>query len=367
MAAHRYWRINITAIAGGSLVELCEVQMATQQFGKNVCSGGTVLFSTQFDSSTHAAANAFDQNIWGDVDFWTSSGNVPQYIGYDLGLGNSADVQEINIWPTASTANRNPTAFDVQWSDDGSTWTTYWSRSGISWTTSPNTFQRFTNTTRTYSGSPYGTHAYWRMTSLANAANNIVTVAEMQYRATPGGSNEASGGTPSASTTFSGDPASSAFDANASTFWASGTSTPENWLQYQFASAVSVAEVTLQAESASPNRAPTVFAISFSDDGTTWTTAWEVTSVTTWTSGLTQTFTDPSYKLVSIRATQVVQEVIESYTNPTHVRSTQVVQEVIESYTNPTHFRCTQVVLEVLRTVDTTTGFSNAITSVFTS
>ena len=66
------------------------------------------------------------------------------------------------------------------------------------------------------------------------------------------------------------------------------------------------------------------------------------------------------------RSSQVVQEALESYTNPPNFRASQVTQEVLESYTNPPNFRVSQVVLEVLRTVaGSSTGISSAACSVF--
>jgi hypothetical protein len=58
----------------------------------------------------------------------------------------------------------------------------------------------------------------------------------------------------------------------------------------------------------------------------------------------------------SERATQVVQQALESYTNATNARATQVVQQALESYTNPTSARATQVVIQVLRSVVDASG-----------
>lgn len=58
---------------------------------------------------------------------------------------------------------------------------------------------------------------------------------------------------------------------------------------------------------------------------------------------------------VGARATGVVSEVLESYSDPTNLRVTGVVSEVLESYSNPTNLRVTGVVLEVLRSVASVT------------
>jgi hypothetical protein len=52
----------------------------------------------------------------------------------------------------------------------------------------------------------------------------------------------------------------------------------------------------------------------------------------------------------NVRATGVVQQVLETYSNLTNVRATGVNQSVLETYSDPTNVRATQVVLQVLRT-----------------
>jgi hypothetical protein len=51
------------------------------------------------------------------------------------------------------------------------------------------------------------------------------------------------------------------------------------------------------------------------------------------------------------RATQTVQQVLESYSNANTLRATQTVQQVLESYSNANAIRSTQTVIQVLRTV----------------
>ena len=49
------------------------------------------------------------------------------------------------------------------------------------------------------------------------------------------------------------------------------------------------------------------------------------------------------------RVTQIVEEALISYSNPTSLRVTQGVKEALISYSNPTSILASQVVIEVLR------------------
>jgi hypothetical protein len=131
--AHAYWRLSITAannwIAGVTKVGLAELQFREIPNGAaHAATGGTVLSTTA--ASGTAAADVFD----GDpATAFTSaadpSGGSPVLIGYHFTAPVS--VQEVYIQAIQTgfggTIGATPSLFDVQYSDDGTTWTTAFS------------------------------------------------------------------------------------------------------------------------------------------------------------------------------------------------------------------------------------------------
>ncbi|MBF0342339.1 MAG: discoidin domain-containing protein [Magnetococcales bacterium] len=114
--AHRYWRIYITESTSGSdmLVSLYEAEMLATGGSEDLCSGGTPLAS-------HASQDAyklFDDN---NSEYWNNgSPGVACWFGYDFGSGHAVEVGVIRILPRY--ASQCPSAFQCQWSDDGTTW-----------------------------------------------------------------------------------------------------------------------------------------------------------------------------------------------------------------------------------------------------
>jgi len=131
-------------------------------------------------------------------------------------------------------------------------------------------------------GDAFGPHTYWRIliNTVENGSNCFL--ATLEFRATIGGADQCfgSGGTPSVSSTFNGSGALP-FDNNIGTEWASGFVGPPHWVQYQFVSPVSVAQISMAYNHGGVNRAPLGWDVQYSDDGSSWTTAWSV-STTTW-------------------------------------------------------------------------------------
>jgi len=64
MAAHLHWRIRpITAVQnGGANFAFAEIEMRGSVGGADQCVGGAAIKSSQFDATTYAAVNAFDNN-----------------------------------------------------------------------------------------------------------------------------------------------------------------------------------------------------------------------------------------------------------------------------------------------------------------
>lgn len=133
---HRYWRQLVTA-TGSGLPVLAECGFMTTIGGSTVTSGGTALADSVFGS--FSAAQAFDANP--STDWATSSGGAGVgYIGYDFGSGNDQSIVECYIQASATFTNQAPAAVDLQFSDNGTSWTTLLSGTYGGW--SPGQVQR---------------------------------------------------------------------------------------------------------------------------------------------------------------------------------------------------------------------------------
>jgi len=137
------------------------------------------------------------------------------------------------------------------------------------------------------------THAWWQLNCTGNDGGNAYGLLQLQFRTSIGGGQAATGGTATASETFDG--AGGPYDlshalANTGLYSGVDASNPQ-FLRYHFASAVDIAQIMIQArnDGGEQDQAPDTFDVQYSDDGTTWTTKWSV-STSGWGSGETRTF-----------------------------------------------------------------------------
>lgn len=294
MAAHRYWRLNLTAVTNpGTDFALAEVKFCTAVAGASVTSGGTASASSIF-SGSFPASNAFDSNI---TTFWHSAGGTaPQWIKYDFGLGNDKDIIEVGIVPPSSRAHQQPVSFDVQWSDDNSTWTTAWSVA--------DTEYRYTSSTsaqgqveKRYTNPSVGGKTYWRIhVTNVDSSSDTFGVNEAGFALSISGATVTTGGIPLATSQFSTSftPAN-AYDASSGTRYASretlATAVTMGFplaLGYHWSTAQAVVEVIIENRSDGSlanegKQAPESFDLQSSTDGENWTTEWSKTGIT-WTS-----------------------------------------------------------------------------------
>lgn len=138
----------------------------------------------------------------------------------------------------------------------------------------------------TYTPPAVGSHRYWRVYVTAGESS-YVGFAEVQLL--KAGVNQATGGTASASSSYTGLPPSNAFDGSTSTEWANNSGFPA-WLAYDFGTPKSVDSVKLQARSFT-GQGPKTFKIQYSDDNSAWTDALTVASAPTWGSLEARTYT----------------------------------------------------------------------------
>ena len=144
------------------------------------------------------------------------------------------------------------------------------------------------------SGSGY---LYWcvQVVAVQGGTSTSCSIGEIEMRATPGGADQCTGGTASASSTFAPYVPANAFDNLGTTRWASQPSQPSRII-YLFPAPVNVGEVMIQAPDAG-NYASTQmvkdFNIQRSNDGTNWTTERVVTGETTMTASQQRTYSVP--------------------------------------------------------------------------
>ena len=123
-AGHVFWRVHITssAASGYDFSGIAEVEMRATVGGADQCSGGTAISDSQFDTSTYAQTNAFDNN---SATRWTSTDTAfPHWIRYQFASAVSVAQLSLQAPHITGEAPNSPRDFTLQWSDDGSAWTT---------------------------------------------------------------------------------------------------------------------------------------------------------------------------------------------------------------------------------------------------
>lgn len=128
---HRYWRLYITANSGGSAyTALRDLELIDG--GYDLTTG---LVANIDNSSTNSGGNGPSKHAFDDNDSlsWvTDSGVMPVWIGLDFKI--PANVTSFAMVPQTGSPERTPKDFSIQWSDDGSSWTTANSYTGeTSW------------------------------------------------------------------------------------------------------------------------------------------------------------------------------------------------------------------------------------------
>lgn len=122
MAAHRYWRLYITA--PGTWNSIGELELRDSIGGPDRTGSGTATASHYYDAS-YLPSNACDNNA---ATAWANSGGAPpEWWKYDFGVGNAYDIVEISLKTRAGKPLECPRAFQIQYSDNDSDWTTAWS------------------------------------------------------------------------------------------------------------------------------------------------------------------------------------------------------------------------------------------------
>lgn len=286
MAAHRYWRLTVTAVDGGTSVHIGEIEMRTTPGGPDVCSGGTASASASLAGTS--PAGAFDNHLY---TRWGMNVGAP-WIQYDFGAGNAQDIVEFCIIP-GSLLTQAPRNFTFAYSDDGSSFTTWGTYTNI---TGWGYGQRRTFNASGETATPAVPSAarYWRIFLTAVDGGTSPSLAELEFRLTAGGADQTGAGTAGPAGGWTTNP-TNAFDDNSATVWATNVGTLDvrnAFVMYDFGAGVTkaITEVGIQANGSTPNQSPKDFLIQRSMDGLGWETSMTLTGITGWTAGQVRYF-----------------------------------------------------------------------------
>lgn len=175
-------------------------------------------------------------------------------------------------------------------------------------------------------------HRYWRLALLA-CASNAYSMAECQFRSTPGAALLFSGGTATAAQTWTTYVPTYAADNNLGTVWSSNDNAAGQWWEYDYGagSSIDVAEVSITARNDNQyGQTPSSFSLQYSDDNATWVTLGTFSGIS-WSAGATQVFT---IGVTAMRVTQVGAEVWVAGVSPP-MRLTQLGAEVWVNIAQP--------------------------------
>lgn len=130
MTAHLYWRINVSANAGdASFLAIAEVEMRATAGDSDQCIGGNASASSSDPAAL--ASSAFDNDA--TTRWSTASGTRTGWLRYQF--PTPVDVAQYTIQAHPTTPARSPSAWALEYSDDGTSWTEVESRVGINtWT-----------------------------------------------------------------------------------------------------------------------------------------------------------------------------------------------------------------------------------------
>jgi hypothetical protein len=264
----RYWSINITAKTGTE-AGVSELEFA--QLGAAAHGGGTASATSSFGG--FPASNAIDGST--STSWVASSGALPQRLIIDF--GSPVDVNVVRVKGRSSTVY--PTTFTVDYSSNGSTWTTGWTVTGADDSSYADTALPYPDPACTA-----GLKPLWRINTTATESGTLA-VNEIEMRGTVSGADLTGAGRPWCQTTGFGLPVSNAFDNNTSTtYHASGGAS--GIIGYEFTDSVTVAELYIYPRSGTPAQAPKNFTLQYSADGVTWTTAMSPAAQTGWTASV---------------------------------------------------------------------------------
>lgn len=142
-ATYRYFKLDVTAVDGGSYVQVDELKLfvASTQYPVSAMTGNSapsplVASASSELSGNYAAWRAFDHAVLGGGFIWSNLSGTTGWLKIDLGSGNGIAITSFKL-TAGDTANRTPKNFTLQASNDDSSYSTLKSVTGATgWGTS---------------------------------------------------------------------------------------------------------------------------------------------------------------------------------------------------------------------------------------
>lgn len=119
---HLHWRILTHATGGGSQVGIQEIEFKNTSQGPDLTGTGTTTASSS--QSGQGPEGAFDNVISGAWFSDTGQAVDGQWIAYHF--PSAVSIRYVTVMGSQDYPDRSPTNFEIQYSDDGSAWTTAW-------------------------------------------------------------------------------------------------------------------------------------------------------------------------------------------------------------------------------------------------
>jgi hypothetical protein len=282
MASSDKWRINCSATLNpGSWLSTSEVEMRATVGGADQCTGGTASASAQ--NATNVASRAFDNST--STIYQSGTGTMPVWLQYQFAA--AVTVGEVMIRST-NTAGDAPSSFTIEYWD-GSAWQVAKTVAGVLWKAS----QQKTFPIGSVKASSDASE--WRVFITDNqGSGTFSSIAEVELRATIGGADQCTGGTPWASSVnFTQGSVAGGFDNSNSTKWQAVDATLPQWLAYAFTTAPNVTELALTAPATNVGDTPTVFRLQY-HDSEQWQDKYSIVTPATWTAGEQRVFSSSS-------------------------------------------------------------------------
>lgn len=281
--AHTYWRLNVSV--SENFVIFAELKFYDGTGTQIATSGGTPSSST----NSGASGNAFDGNVSTD---WSAGAPSPQWLQYQF--ASAVDVVSFSVTSSATQPGKGPMDCQLQYSDDGTTWTTLYSYFGVGWSAS-----QITQTFNAANAAPTLGIA-WRV--LITVGTNNQGIYELVFYDRTGAAISTTVFDAVANSWFSGGTAAYlAFDGNTVSYWNANGSVP-SWLEYRFGNiAIVVGSISVRGGGGGGGT-PSELSLQYSYDDVNWFTAGGPWTAANWGTFPVQTF--PPSGTIYIPATQ---------------------------------------------------------------
>lgn len=286
-ATFRYWRVYVHAVASSTQIQTAEIGFLSGGVDQvNHAEAQSRAFaSSEFSSAQEY--HAFDGNT---SSRWAAGSAADEWIAWDFGSGNKVDIDGLSL-TSGSNATTAPRDFDIQYSADGSSWSTGWSIRGETGWAEAET-RSFTKSDDAWQG--VAGPRYWRVYVNSVDGGTQTMVSELQLRV-----NGVDQTVPSEahlwateSSFFSGSEGYRAFD-DLTSKWTGQTSSDE-WVMWDFGpwggQPIDGLAMRSRSDHSNTSSTPSNFDVQYSNDGISWTTASSITGETGWSQGEWRTF-----------------------------------------------------------------------------